>query len=131
MSGRPPKYKTPEEMQKIIDKYFEGCFAERTDDETGKLYMVTLRPPTVSGLAYELGMTRQQLVDYSSKDAFTDTIKNAKQRIQAYAEENLVTARNPAGQIFSLKNNYGWVDKQDINVDVKHVSFVGEDQIPD
>lgn len=129
--GRPVKYKTPEEMQIIIDDYFDRCIAQVFDKNLNKTVEVIVEPPTVSGLAYELNMTREGLVYYEAKDEFTDTIKRAKQRIQKYVERSLFTAKNPAGSIFNLKNNYGWVDKQDINVDVKHVSFVGEDQIPD
>ena len=35
--GRPPMYKTPEEMQKAIDKYFEDCNGEYITDEEGNL----------------------------------------------------------------------------------------------
>lgn len=96
MAGRPPKYKTPEEMQMAIDAYFE--MAEK---------------PTVCGLALELGfMDRQSILDYQHKNAFTCTIKRAKMRIQRYYEEYL-TGHNAAGPIFALKN-FGWEDKKTI-----------------
>ena len=50
-TGRPAKYKNPEDMQKIITEYFEECKAE------GKY-------PTVSMMAFRLGMSRKVLLEY-------------------------------------------------------------------
>ena len=107
MGGRPLKYKSVEDMQRDIDKYFEEC------DEKGKPY-------TVSGLAYALGTNRQTLINYESKEEFFDTIKAAKARIELFNEELLYSKEAPTvGVIFNLKNNYGWKDKQEIEADVK------------
>ena len=130
VGGRPLKYETVEKLQTAIDEYFDSCYITELDKEK-KPYRVNVRPLTVSGLAVALDMTRQMLVEYSSKDEFGDTIKKAKQIIEQWAEENLVTARNPAGQIFSLKNNYGWQDKQEIILNDKRVLFEGEDKLED
>lgn len=130
-AGRPLKFETVEELQAAIDRYFDKCIAVKFDKELGKNIEIIINPPTVSGLAVELDTTRQTLIDYEGKDEYSDTIKKAKQKIESYAERNLVTARNPAGVIFSLKNNYNWVDKQELTVNAKHVLFEGEDKIPD
>lgn len=103
--GRPLKYRTVEEMQIIIDEYFE-----RQDREQ--------RPYTVTGLAHALKIDREQLLEYVNRDMFSDSLKDARMRIQIYAEESLWACRNPAGPIFNLKNNYGWRDTQDVNVNV-------------
>jgi hypothetical protein len=126
MTGRPLKFKSPEELQKAIDGYFDKCIATQYDKELGKNIEIIVIPPTVSGLAVELDTTRQTLVDYEGKDGFIDTIKKAKQKIESYAERALVTNRNPAGVIFSLKNNYGWVDKQEITANINHVTIVDD-----
>ena len=94
-TGRPPKYKTPEEMQADIDKYFE----EST------IY-------TVSGLAYALNMSTEALRNYEDKDDFLVTVKRAKQRIEISLEERLA-GNNVTGSIFNLKNNFKWKDKQE------------------
>lgn len=94
-AGRPPKYKTPEEMQMVIDDYFGG------NDK-----------PTMAGLAYQLGMSRQALCEYKKKDEFVDTIKTARQRVEMALEENLYGG-SVAGTIFNLKNNFGWKDVQE------------------
>lgn len=102
MKGRPPKWTTPEELQKDIDKYFEEC------KKTGE-------PLTITGLAIALDTYRDVLLDYQEKDEFSNTIKKAKQRIENFAEKKLYDKDVPtSGVIFNLKNNYGWVDKQEV-----------------
>ena len=105
--GRPPKYETPEEMQEVIDQYFSrdgNAYIEMGDD--AKMYA-----PTVSGLALELGLSRQALLDYQKKDAFLDTIKRAKQKIELALEQRLY-GNAVTGTIFNLKNNFGWKDQK-------------------
>lgn len=103
MDGRPPKWTTPEELQKDIDKYFEEC------EKTGE-------PLTITGLAIALDTYRQTLMNYEEKDEFFDTIKKAKQRIENFAEKKLYDKDVPTtGVIFNLKNNYGWVDRQEVD----------------
>ena len=100
--GRPPMYSDPEEMQELIDAYFASC-EERE------------KPLTMSGLAYALGMDRRTLLDYSKRDAFLPTLKRARDRVNLYLEERLLSGQGQvAGPIFALKNNAGWVDKQEI-----------------
>jgi hypothetical protein len=102
---RPLKFKTPEELQRKIDEYFDMC------DENNKPY-------TISGLAYYLGTNRQTLLNYEERDEFFDTIKNAKARIEAFVEESLWTPKITAGVIFNLKNNFGWNDKNENKVTI-------------
>lgn len=96
--GMTPQYKTPEEMQEVINIYFSECIMEE-------------RPFTVSGLAYSLHLTRQSLCNYEVKPEFLDTIKRAKQKVELSLEEKLVDGKAVAGIIFNLKNNYGYKDK--------------------
>lgn len=105
MVGRPKKYNSVEEMQQLINDYFNYC------DENKKPY-------TVSGLANALDLTRQSLLNYEENDDFFDTIKRAKSKIEQFAEECLFVGSNTAGVIFNLKNNYNWKDKQEIEAEV-------------
>jgi hypothetical protein len=124
-AGRPPKYKTPEEMQRIIDLYFLACKVRMTgntdlledlpEDDLLIVNDVEGSMPTVSGLSFALGMSRQALIDYEKKSEFLDTIKGGKQRIEMFLEERLYHT-GCTGTIFNLKNNYGWKDKQDIEM---------------
>ena len=128
--GRPAKYENPEDMQKIIVEYFNEC------DKEGK-------KPTVSGLGYVLGMSRKQLLEYencidsenlfarfddSVKLGFRNTIKDAKRFIESCLEDKLINGTTtPIGLIFALKNNYGWVDKQEVEQTTKTINVDLED----
>jgi hypothetical protein len=96
--GRPLKFASPEELQQKIDQYFLHC------DTVKKAY-------TVSGLAVWLDSSREVLLNYGIREKFTDTIKKAKMRIEAYAEENLFKPGVATGMIFNLTNNWGWTNK--------------------
>lgn len=101
--GRPKKYSTVEEMEQIIEDYFNLC---------NKKHL----PYTVSGLAIALDMTRETLLRYEEQNEFSDTIKRAKQRVEGYAEMCLFKGGGIAtGVIFNLKNNFGWKDKTEID----------------
>ena len=110
--GRPPKYNNAEEMQLKIDKYFLDC------DNNNEPY-------TVTGLALALDMSRQDLINYSNKEEFFDTIKKAKLKVENYLEKRLIKDSSCIGIIFNLKNNYGWKDKQEnINVGVSYEDYI-------
>ena len=94
--GRPLKFTSPVELQVRIDEYFN------TLPEDQK--------PIISGLAYHLDVCTDTLRNYESKDEFFATIKRAKQRVEMSLEQNL-NGNAVTGSIFSLKNNFGWVDK--------------------
>lgn len=108
--GRPLKFKSVEELQIKIDAYFNEC------DETGEFY-------TVSGLAYALETDRITLIRYENRDEFSNTIKNAKQKIEKQFEQRALTGvYNPTIAIFLMKNNFGYVDKTEQEVVVKEKS---------
>lgn len=103
--ARPKLYSSVEDMQKIIDAYFEMC------DEKQKPY-------TMSGLAYALDMDRRSLLNYSKDEKFFPTIKKAKEKVEQQLEENALMGKaNSTFTIFNLKNNYGWRDSFEINND--------------
>lgn len=123
-SGRPLKFKTPEELQAKIDEYYKSCWEQKIDmfgnpvfekdrngQKTEKPVMVQFKPYTITGLAVFLDTSRETLINYEQKDGFFDTIKAAKEKCHAYAEESLFVGKNPSGAIFNLKNNYGWKDQ--------------------
>ena len=95
--ARPRRYKSPEEMQSVIDEYFEN------NDK-----------PTITGLALALGfLSRQAIINYEGySQEFHDTLKRAKLKVEASYEGEL---RKPAcsGSIFALKN-FNWTDRQEI-----------------
>lgn len=133
--GRPPKFETVEQLERLIEDYFESCHEEMWtksyDDEGnetgwipildrhGNIRTTLVRPYTVSGLAVHLETSRQTLLDYEGKTEFIDTIKRAKDKIENYAEESLFTSKQTAGVIFNLVNNHKWVNKSEIDSNVK------------
>lgn len=141
--GRPPMYKTPEEMQKVIDAYFAECEGVYVRDKEGNIetdkygdpITTKQRPLTITGLALALGFTtRQSLLNYEGDPKFLDTIKRAKTRIEQYAEERLFDKEGVNGAKFNLSNNFkGWKERQQIDSDVnlKPVVFTGSDDIED
>lgn len=126
--GRPPMYKSVEEIQEKIDAYFEECEGQpyivdgvALTDKNGKPILVGEKPLTITGLALALGFnSRQSLLNYQAKKEFVDTIMRAKTRVECYAEERLFDKDGANGAKFSLANNFeGWKEKQQIEADVK------------
>ena len=115
MRGRPAKYQTVEELQAAIDGYFDECDSRRIAKKGGLLEDSV--PYTIEGLCYALDIDRSTLLRYEKKEdtpEFRNTIKRAKLRIQQDVMERGLTGRSsPAMSIFNLKNNFGYVDKQD------------------
>ena len=102
-SGRKPQYESAKQMQALIDKYFDYCLEKN-------------RPLTIGGLAYFLDLTRQGVLNYQGRPGFVDAISRAKRKIQLFAEESLYDKERFKGAQFSLKNNHGWKDKQEVEV---------------
>ena len=126
--GRPPKYKTKEEIQEKIDLYFKECegkplLDKEGDpllDKNGVPIMYGVKPLTITGLALALGFSsRQSLLDYQAKEEFAETIRRAKTIVERYAEEKLFDKAGASGAKFSLTNNFeGWREKQQIETEV-------------
>ena len=124
--GRPPKFKSKEEMQEKIDNYFKECEGEVLKNEDGSIFVdkngmpviVGARPLTMSGLANALGFSsRQSLLNYEVKKEFMDTIMRARARVEQYTEERLFDKNSANGAKFSLANNFeGWKEKQEVEV---------------
>lgn len=105
--GRPKLFKTPEELEEKINTYFYQCKEEE-------------RPYTMSGLAFALGIDRKTLINYGKDEEFFPTIKRARNFVEQYVEERLLTQSGvTTGVIFNLKNNFDWKDKQEIDANVK------------
>jgi hypothetical protein len=96
--GRPRKYESAEEMQGVIDDYFNS----RTPDD----------PVTISGMMYHLDfVSRQSFYDYEKHGEFAYILKKARQRVEMYYERMAQrTDGQVTGPIFALKQ-FGWTDK--------------------
>lgn len=127
---RPLLYKTPEDMQIIIDEYFEWCNnrAVKIWDDTKKseIMISSPAPYTMSGLARRLGMNRRTLVDYSEKDEFLPTIKEARSRVEEDVESRMNEKHTfTPGLIFNAKENFGWRDRNETDITSKGEKMEG------
>lgn len=118
--GKPMKWNSPEELEISIQEYYE--WAEKNNKHI-----------TVTGLAWWLDCSRQTLLNYETSEnsdwlkrcndeerkKFVDTIKRAKRYIEMEYESSLFDKTSTSGAIFTLKNNYGWVDKQEVDNNIK------------
>lgn len=135
--GRPMKFQSLEDLQRMIIAYFEDAAPHWVDQETYidkkdkngkpiiedgvmvqekviKKVKTAQKHLTVTGLAVALGTTRETLLDYENTYSdkypdFSDTIKAAKEQIKEYTEASLFGS-NATGPIFNLKNNWGFTD---------------------
>lgn len=110
--AKPRKFQKAEELKAAIQDYFDSCDARNA-------------PLTVTGLANSLGTSRRLLLDVEKSTTYSEEIKSlillAKQRIGQQTEEGLLSGRyNAAGCIFTLKNNWGYVDKVEKTISVEH-----------
>ena len=92
-------FRTEHKLQDEIDRYFDECDASN-------------KPYSMARLAYHLGVSRQTLYNYETKEKYGELIKRARDRIIACLEEKLLE-HGTAGQIF-LAKNYGYSDRQEI-----------------
>ena len=134
--GRPPKYKSVEEIEQKIEAYFKSCEGEPLKDRDGTVLtdkygaplIVGRKPPTITGLALALGFsTRQSLLNYQGKKEFVDTITRAKSFVEKYAEERLFDRESVQGAKFSLVNNFkGWSEKPESESDAELLQKAAE-----
>lgn len=94
---------TTTELVNVISSYFKSLEVNNT-------------PPTVSGLGLFLNMSRYQLKTFPQSHPFAPFIKKALQYIEEYAERQLFEPKPPTGVMFSLKNNFDWQDKTEIQL---------------
>jgi len=137
---RPLKFQSVQELQNKVEAYFASCNdyvrdakGNRVKDTVSGEYLTyQAKVPTITGLAVFLDTSRETLLDYENelhknkdmppeiRHGFSDTIKKAKLRIYDATEQQLYRGK-PTGAIFSLKNNYGWEDKTQVETkDVGH-----------
>lgn len=76
--------------------------------------------PSILWMCEYLDIHKDTLLEYESIDCFSVTVKKAKQRIEKYNSEQLYRKEQVTGIIFNLKNNFNWVDKQEIDQKTEH-----------
>lgn len=116
--GRPPKFRTPEEMQDAAEDYFAktvGNTIEKMDKDGNTWTEPAPLPVTMAGLARHLGFSRQALLEYKKKSKFLVPIQRAKQLVEDFAEGKLYSPGCAKGASFALKNNHDWEDRSQVD----------------
>lgn len=126
-SGQGLKFRTPEELRKVCDRYFkeqETLVYDKygkaiRDPATGK-YLITTKPLTISGLAMSIGIGTQTLKGYRKKveagiidPAYGEVLDEALQRIESYAERRIYDRDGSAGGKFVLQAGFDWESKKE------------------
>jgi len=112
--GRPKAFKTVKELDGLIVKFWEYVKVNKV-------------PATIARLAVFLKVDRETIVNYSKDQEFFGTIKEVKEMILASKEERLNSETGQkVGIIFDLKNNHGFKDKQEVDMNVKGNISLGD-----
>jgi hypothetical protein len=119
--GRPPVFKSPEEMEQKIKEYFE--YVDKENEPKDGDLLTHYEPPTITGLCLFLGFSDLvSLMDYEKKsEEYSILIKRAKHLVMKQHELRL-SGTTPTGSIFWLKN-FGWKDTQQIDHTNNGTSF--------
>jgi len=116
--GRPPFYKTPDELRAAVDLFFESCKGTPVYDadglpvttRTGAQKMAGEIPPTISGLSLALGFKDRHTFTEQGKRsaAFLEVVQYARLRVEAYTEARLYDPASYRGAAFMLQACFGW-----------------------
>lgn len=94
--GRPLKIETPEQMEKILNEYFETT-------EENKI--------TITGICLALDLDKSNFYAYEKRKGYENIVKRARMIVENSYEISL-RENGRTGDIFALKN-FGWVDRQE------------------
>lgn len=101
--GRPPKFTNPEELW---DRFVEY---KTLIEESGEI-------PDVEGFCNHIDSYRDLFSEYEKKELFSDTIKRIKNWLYYKKKQLAMQNKMPAAIfIFDAKNNFGYVEKQEID----------------
>lgn len=104
--GRPRIWDTPEALQEQIDQYYAWAKREK-------------KPLTIERLAVFLDVDRQTILNYGKDDKFFGTVKKARDYVLASKMDMLNSLGGvKTGIIFDLKNNHGFVDRQELKTEL-------------
>ena len=103
--GRPLAYKTAERLSNDIEGYFKFC---KKDNKT----------PTITGLAYALGVDRITLINYEEKNEYYHIIRSAKTYIESFLDQAFMNGKGNVGTIFVARAGFKWKDGTEANQNV-------------
>ncbi|MCV3522814.1 DNA-packaging protein [Campylobacter lari] len=101
---------TKEELEQKIEEFFNiKKVIKETKNE------LVYAPKTIESLAVFLGITTKTLSVWEKDADFGELVQMAKQRCaSSIIEHSLIGTYTPSVSMFLLKNNHGYVDKQEV-----------------
>lgn len=119
--GTPPAWEDPDEVQAVIDQYFEECdkkiIVKQHAHSKGITEVETPTPYTMAGLARALKISRETLNQYKKHEKFADIIMHARAKVH---EQNLtlglVGCHDSKIAALNLASNYGYATKKDVEL---------------
>ena len=121
-------FKTPKQLQKLIDGYFKSLEPEFVYDGEGNMIfdksgvpvMTERKPATLASMAYAVGLSsKNELTELEENEEFGETVRRALLRTEAYIERMLFDKAASGGAKYLLKESFGYeqCDEQELNVD--------------
>lgn len=72
----------------------------------------------IIGFCNYAGIHKDTFYSYKNDfEEYTDSIKKIEAELEDYALQLLLTAKNPAGAIFYMKNKFGYADKMELKAE--------------
>ncbi|EOI4110021.1 terminase small subunit [Campylobacter jejuni] len=104
------KSMTKEEFVSKIESYFNERVVLKETKES-----IIFAPKTKVGLAVYLGITIQTLGEWEKDKDFGEIVSQAKQKCEMdILNHSLIGTYTPSVSMFLLKNQHGYVDKQEV-----------------
>ncbi|EBF5653829.1 hypothetical protein L7D73_001768 [Campylobacter jejuni] len=104
------KSMTKEELVLKIESYFNERVVLKETKES-----IIFAPKTKVGLAVYLGITIQTLGEWEKDKDFGEIVSQAKQKCEMdILNHSLIGTYTPSVSMFLLKNQHGYVDKQEV-----------------
>ncbi|EAK2269469.1 hypothetical protein M3L15_001377 [Campylobacter coli] len=104
------KSMTKEELVSKIESYFNERVVLKETKES-----IIFAPKTKVGLAVHLGISIQTLGEWEKDKDFGEIVANAKQRCEMdIVNHSLIGTYTSSVSMFLLKNQHGYVDKQEV-----------------
>ena len=133
-------FKTPKQLQKLIDNYFKSLEPEFVYDNDGNMIfdksgapvMTERKPATLASMAYAVGLSsKTELTELEENEEFGETVRRALLRTEAYIERMLFDKTASGGAKYLLKESFGYEQSDDVDVStdggVVILPSVGED----
>ncbi|EOI8655245.1 terminase small subunit [Campylobacter jejuni] len=104
------KSMTKEELILKIESYFNERVVLKETKES-----IIFAPKTKVGLAVHLGISMQTLGEWEKDKDFGEIVSQAKQKCEMdILNHSLIGTYTPSVSMFLLKNQHGYVDKQEV-----------------